>query len=186
MESHIDEATLVVSRRVKPGREREYADWLQRVTKVAKGFPGFLGATNLVPNDGDCDVRYVIWRFESEATLESWKSSPERLKLIGEVEEYASQHFAEATGMETWFAVPGLGGIAAPPKWKMALATILGAYFVSFCAHLLLEPSLDSWPLFASTFLYIVILVTLLTYLVMPYLSRLLRRWLYPMSRLGG
>ena len=180
METAKDEATLVVSRRIRPGREKEYEDWLGRITSTAKDFPGFKGATTLFPKEGDTGISYVIWRFENQETLENWKDSPQRLKLLGEVEDYASQHFAEATGMETWFALPGVGAIVAPPKWKMALVTILGAYIISYLAHLILNPYLDSWPLYANTFLYIVILVFLLTYFVMPCLSRSLKHWLYP------
>jgi hypothetical protein len=178
--SHEDDATLVVSRRIKPGREKEYEDWLRRITATAKGFPGFVGLTTLAPDDPESNVRYMVWRFENRDTLERWKNSPERLKFVEEVDGYASHYFAEATGMETWFALPGMGAVIAPPKWKMASATILGAYVISFLAHLLLNPFLDPWPLFASTLVYIVILVGLLTYFVMPNLSRLLRHWLYP------
>lgn len=180
MESHTDEATFVVSRRIKPGHEREYEDWLRRITTVAKGFPGFKGATTLVPNEGDPHVRYNIWRFENKATLDAWKNSQSRLKLIEEVENYASQYYAEATGMETWFTLPNVGAIVAPPKWKMALVTIFGAYTVNFIDNLIFGAYFNPFPLWANSFLYIVVLVTLLTYLVMPYMSRLLRGWLYP------
>jgi uncharacterized protein len=182
LETQTDEATLVVSRRIKPGHEKEYEDWLVRVTSAAKGFPGFKGATTLLSRDGDPNVRYVIWRFESKATLESWKNSPLRLRLIEEVEDYASQQFAEATGMETWFALPDVGAVVAPPKWKMALVTVLGAYVINFFAHLAFSSYVDPWPWFANTFVYIVVLVLVLTYLMMPYLSRLLRNWLYGAS----
>jgi len=178
--SHSDEATLVVSRRIRPGKEKDYEEWVKRITEAARSFPGFIGATTLVPEGPEPTIRYVVWRFEDKATLENWKDSPTRKKLIEEVERYATNHFSEATGLETWFALPNMSAITPPPKWKMALTTILGAFVVSFLAHLLLNPYLGPWPLFASTLVYICILVVLLTYLVMPNLSQLLRKWLYP------
>ena len=147
---------------------------------MAKGFPGFKGATTLVPNEGDPYVRYNIWRFRDHATLDAWRNSPERVKLIEEVGNYASQYYAEATGLETWFSLPNVGAIVAPPKWKMALVTILGAYIINFLEHLLFNQYFDPLPLLEGSFFYIIILVALLTYLVMPATSRLLRTWLYP------
>jgi len=180
MASHPDEATLVVSRRIKPGREKEYEEWVHRIIAVAMDFPGFVGVTTLAPEGAKSNVRYLVWRFEDKTSLENWKNSPLRIKLVDEVKNYATHQFAEATGMETWFALPKMESVVPPPKWKMALVTILGAYVISFLAHLLLNQYIDSWPLFANTLLFICILVLLLTYLVMPYLSRLLRTWLYP------
>ena len=147
---------------------------------MAKKFPGFKGATTLVPNEGDPNVRYNIWRFQDQATLDAWRNSPERVKLIEEVGNYASQYFAEATGLETWFSLPNVGAIIAPPKWKMALVTIFGAYLVNLLEQLTFGHYFDPFPLWENSFLYIIILVTLLTYMVMPYMSRLLRGWLYP------
>ena len=180
MENHTDEATLVVSRRIRQGREREYEDWLRRITAMAKRFPGFRGATTLVPNEGDPNVRYNVWRFDGKETLDVWKNSPGRIKLVEEVEDYASQYFAEATGMETWFSLPNMGAVIAPPKWKMALVTIFGAYFVNLLEQLTLGPFFNPIPPWQNSLLYIIVLVAALTYVVMPCMSRLLRRWLYP------
>jgi len=118
LETNSEEATLVVRRKIKPGREREYEDWLERITQRARGFPGFKGATTLFPREGDSNISYVISRFASQRTLENWKNSQERLKLIDEVEDYASQHFAETTAMETWFALPGGGGLRCPSQME--------------------------------------------------------------------
>jgi hypothetical protein len=180
LESQAGEATLVVSRRIKPGHEREYEDWLRRITAMAKGFPGFKGATTLVPNEGDPNVRYNVWRFQDQASLDAWRNSPERVKLIEEVGNYASQYYAEATGLETWFSLPDVGAIVAPPKWKMALVTIFGAYVVNLIEQLILGRYLNPFPLWENSLLYITILIALLTYLLMPSMSRLLRSWLYP------
>ena len=147
---------------------------------MAKEFPGFKGATTLVPNEGDPNVRYNVWRFHDQATLDAWRNSPERVKLIEEVGNYASQYYAEATGLETWFSLPNVGAIVAPPKWKMAIATIFGAYVVNFLEHLVFSQYFDPLPLLEGSLLYIIILVALLTYVVMPSMSRLLRTWLYP------
>jgi uncharacterized protein len=39
------EVTIVISRKVKPGYEKEYDDWLRRYLMVEKTVPGYVGAT---------------------------------------------------------------------------------------------------------------------------------------------
>ncbi|MHB1867867.1 MAG: hypothetical protein ACYCPP_02880 [Nitrososphaerales archaeon] len=56
-----------MSRRIKPGREKEYADWLRRVIESANKFPGYRGVTALTPQGYNSDVRYTIWRFDRRA-----------------------------------------------------------------------------------------------------------------------
>jgi len=183
MSAHSDEATLVVSRRIKPGREKEYSDWLRRVIESANKFLGYRGVTTLAPQGFDSDVRYLIWRFDNSENLENWEKSDIRNRFVEEVKNYAEQHYEKASGMETWFSLPDMHKVVAPPKWKMFFVTLFAAYLVGVISRFLLTPLLGSWPLPLSTLLYSGILVGVLTYFAMPRLSRLLRRWLYPVQR---
>ncbi len=175
-----DEGVLVVSRRIKPGREKEYAEWLQRIIGAASGFPGYRGVTTIAPAGPESDVRYLVWRFDSAKSLEAWESSETRNRLTDEVRSYSDQHYEKSSGMETWFSLPDVHRVVAPPRWKMFLATLLAVYPVSLAARYLLTPFLATWPLYATTAIYSSILVGVLTYFAMPKLSWLLRRWLYP------
>ena len=176
------EAMIVVSRRMKPGREKEYSDWLHRVIESANKFSGYRGVTTLAPEGFDSDVRYVIWRFDSEQNLERWERSGERAAFLEEVKSYSEQFYEKASGMETWFKLPDMHRVVAPPKSKMFLTTLLAVVIVSYGAHFVLNPFVGSWPLAVNTLVYSVILVATLTYFAMPQLSRLLRRWLYAVS----
>ncbi|HXP48320.1 MAG TPA: hypothetical protein VN922_00105, partial [Bacteroidia bacterium] len=90
-------------------------------------------------------------------------------------------YYGRATGLETWFTLPDLKTIVAPPKWKMAIASFIGAYCISSLVTLLLSlnPYIRQSPYLFNTIMT-TILVVGLTYFAMPILSRLLRRWLYP------
>jgi antibiotic biosynthesis monooxygenase (ABM) superfamily enzyme len=175
-------ATLVVSRRIKPGKEEAYEDWLRRVIKAARAFPGYMGVTTLSPEGVESNLRYLIWRYDSTATLDAWESSDVRNSLVKEVANYATQQYEKATGMETWFSLSGMR-VQPPPKWKMFTVTLLAAYTVSLISRLLLGPYLGDWPLFASNLIFTVILVATLTYFAMPRLGSLFRKWLYPEQR---
>jgi uncharacterized protein len=182
MPGSADGATLVVIRRIKPGQGEAYDDWLRRAIQAARGFPGYMGVTTLSPEGVDSNLRYLIWRFDSTATLDAWERSDVRNSLVKEVETYATQHYEKATGMETWFSLSGTK-VQPPPKWKMFIVTVLAAYAVSLISRLLLGPCVGDWPLFDSNLIFTIILVATLTYVVMPRLSSLLRKWLYPEQR---
>jgi antibiotic biosynthesis monooxygenase (ABM) superfamily enzyme len=86
------------------------------------------------------------------------------------------------SGLETWFTLPGVPMPAKPPaNWKMAIVTwvallplviALAYIFAPFRLPFLVEVSLST-----------AIPVSLLTWVVMPALTRLLYRWLYPETR---
>ncbi|GHE58301.1 hypothetical protein [Streptomyces capitiformicae] len=62
----------------------------------------------------------------------------------------------------------------------MALTTFLGAYPCTLLIQWLVTPHTGTWPLPLKAAAFPLVLLPTLTYLVMPRLSRLLRRWLYP------
>jgi antibiotic biosynthesis monooxygenase (ABM) superfamily enzyme len=176
------EATMIINRRIKPGREEDYADWVGRVLESMKNFPGYLGVSIVVP-EGDPNGRLVLNRFEDKISMENWKNSPELKKFLSELDDYAAQTYTEASGLETWFKPPDSRSIIPPPKWKMFLVTSAASSLISFVSRLILEPYTRTWPLLVTAPFYVVILVFFLTYFAMPNVSRLLRRWLYPTSR---
>ena len=104
MSSKREEVTTIVNRRIKKGHELEYANWFGRITETIKKAPGFRGITVLVPG-GDSDLRIVLFRFADIPTMEAWESSPERKELMSEVNEYATQVYDKAGGLETWFHI---------------------------------------------------------------------------------
>lgn len=62
----------------------------------------------------------------------------------------------------------------------MLLATFLGAYPLVVLLSAFVLPRVEGWPLLARAALLPVVVLSLMTYVVMPQLTRLLRRWLYP------
>ena len=85
----------------------------------------------------------------------------------------------ELTGLESWFTLPG-APLHALPKWKMAFATFLGVFPVAMILNLTLGSVIGSWHFVLRNALFNVCVVALLTWIVMPVLTRLLHRWLHP------
>ena len=67
---------------------------------------------------------------------------------------------------------------AAPPRYKMALITWIGAYTAITAILYELGPAMATWPLPLKTLLISVLMVVTLTWVVIPTLTRIFRAWL--------
>jgi antibiotic biosynthesis monooxygenase (ABM) superfamily enzyme len=67
---------------------------------------------------------------------------------------------------------------AAPPRYKLALLSWAGAYAVITLILAVLGPVMAPWPLPLRTLLLSVLMVVVMTWLVMPTLTRFARGWL--------
>jgi antibiotic biosynthesis monooxygenase (ABM) superfamily enzyme len=173
------EVTVVVSRKIKHGCEKDYDEWLRRRLILGRKTPGYVGTTTIMHDATDSAVRHIIYRFSDKASLDAWENSEQFRKLIEEVNDYSTPYLQKATGLETWFTLPDLKAIVAPPKRKMATVAFIGAYCISSLAQYILSFFLEHRPLLFNLFMNIILIIGL-TYLAMPLLSRFLRRWLYP------
>jgi antibiotic biosynthesis monooxygenase (ABM) superfamily enzyme len=174
------EVTVVVNRKIKPGCEKDYDDWLRRFLMLGRKVPGYLGTTTIMEGSTDsAAIRHIIHRFRDKTSLDAWENSEELHKLIEEVNNYSTPYLQKATGMETWFTLPDSKAIVAPPKWKMAIVAFIGAYCISSLAQYILSFFLGQNPLLFNLFMNIILVIGL-TYLAMPLLSIFMRRWLYP------
>jgi antibiotic biosynthesis monooxygenase (ABM) superfamily enzyme len=171
--------TVVVTREVLPGRERDYEEWTHRIIYDAVPF-GSLGAAVITPEGRTSGRRITVHRFANEEALKAWEESEERKALLKEAEQFSVPHYQRATGLETWFALPDERAIVPPPRWKMLLASFVGAYPLVVLLSAFVLPRVEGWPLLARAALLPVVVLSLMTYVVMPQLTRLLRHWLYP------
>jgi antibiotic biosynthesis monooxygenase (ABM) superfamily enzyme len=121
------EVTIVVSRKIKHGYEKEYDDWLRLVLALERKFHGYLGTIIIMDGGADSAVRHIIFKYNNKTSLDMWENSGERNKLIEEGNNYSTPYLQKATGLETWFTLPNTKAIVAPPKWKMAIVAFIGA-----------------------------------------------------------
>ena len=109
MSAYDREVTTVITRRIKPGRELEYANWFGRASEAIKKSPGYRGMTVILPDPRDPGARIILYRFADAASLGHWERSPAKEELASEVNEYAAQVYDRAGEMETWFSLPNDG-----------------------------------------------------------------------------
>jgi antibiotic biosynthesis monooxygenase (ABM) superfamily enzyme len=78
----------------------------------------------------------------------------------------------------TWHVDPAHS--RTPPRHKMALLTWPGAWALITLILWVLGPAMDTWPLPLRTLVISVLMVVGLTWLVIPYLTRIFASWLAP------
>lgn len=173
--------TVSISRRVKPGAEAQYETWLHGIIEAASDFPGHMGVNILRPS-GKTDGRYVlIYRFDSWAHCEAWERSDTRKhwtdQLAAIVEGQAETR--RVTGLEAWFDLPEVPAAKHAPQWKMAITLVVVVFFIVYPLQLAVLPLTTAWPHWLRTLLIAVIQVLLMTYLVMPRVTRAIKGWLF-------
>jgi len=172
--------TVVVSRNVFPGRERDYDEWVRRLVAEATKAPGNIGATMLIPAPGRRGLYHVVLRFTDQKSVTAWENSEIREQLSREADAFSRMSRQEATGLETWFSIPECPELAPPPQWKMFVVTFIAAYVLTMIIVPLENHFLEAWPFPVLNILTCVLLVGIMTYAVMPWFSRVVfRRWLY-------
>ena len=177
-----DPVTVLYSRRVKPGREADFEAWARGIVAAARQFPGHLGASVL---DAPGSREYhILFTFADRRSLRAWLDSDERrrwLVRVGELLE-ADRGLQQLTGLETWFKLPGsnVPTMKPPPRWKMWLVSLVAVYPLVLAFQVLVVPRMARLPLPLRALVFPLVLLTLMTFVVMPMVTRALRRWLGP------
>ena len=124
--NNVDETvTVVVTRKVKRGRESQYEDWLRRLLNESKSLKGYIGATIQKPPPGLTEYT-SIFRFDTVDNLRKFEESEMRSRYLREVVDYveADAAWKKYTGLEFWFSPPKGAVVPQPSRLRMALVTI--------------------------------------------------------------
>ena len=166
---------VVLERRVKPGAQAPFETWVRDLLESAMGQPGHQGSSVLTTAGGEY---FILLRFASQPELEGWQRSAPVAMLLRQGEDLAQSADQPLVrhGLETWFTLPGRPMLPAPPRWKMAVVTWLALLPQVLLLGFLLPMGL---PVVARAAVSTAIPVALLTWVVMPRLTRWLAPWLY-------
>ena len=104
----------------------------------------------------------------------------ERAEWLAKVEPLTvSSNVETVTGLEFWFTLPGHAAVKPPPPWKMALVTVLGLFPLVLWLVPLLGQAFSSLPGPLATLATVGVMVSLMTWGIMPMLIRIFRPWLF-------
>ena len=174
--------TVMITRRVHPGRVAEFEQLMTGMRRDAAQFPGHLGGFLIGPEVPGLGCYRMLFAFDTETHLQAWTQSPQRQTWLARIAEltYGDSAMRVLSGLEGWFALPAAQTKSPPPRWKMALVTWLGI----FPLVLVLSNTVGRLIAPTSPVLGVMVVTALVTvamsWLVMPFLARLFARWLYP------
>jgi len=182
---HEAPVTVVVSRRVKPGCEAAYEEWIHGVTQAAGRFEGHRGMNVFRPSDADHPDYVLVFQFARQADLDRWVQSDERKAWLEKMQPLVQGpgKMDVLTGLENWFTLPTNPHAPPPPpppRHKMAVVTWLAIFPVINVVSAALTPVLSPLPVLLRSALMSALMVVLMTYVVMPRMTRLFARWLFP------
>jgi uncharacterized protein len=174
--------TVVVTRKVKRGREADYERWLESLIKEASALPGYLGTNIHRPATSSPGEYTSIFRFDSLENLRRFEDSDFRRRALAEVGDFveADAVWRKLTGLEFWFTPPAGMVVPQPSRFRMALVMIAVVYGLVFSIGKLVGLVLEAAPLPLRLLVTITIEVFFMTYWLMPRLTRWLARWIYP------
>lgn len=174
--------TVVVTRRVKPGKEKEYEAWLSKLIENARSLAGFLGTTIQRPPPTGPREYTSVFRFDSVEHLRAFEESDLRRQAMLEVADYveADAIWKKLTGFEVWFSAPPGTVVPQPSRFRMALVMICVVYGLVLSLGAVVGAVLSSAPMPLRLLVTITLEVFFMTYFLMPRLTRLLAWFIYP------
>ena len=180
--------TVVVRRRVKPGREEDYERWLHELIDRASSLPGYLGAQVQPPPPSGPREYTSVFRFATLEQLRAFEGSRLRRRALARVADIveADAIWDELTGLEVWFAAPPGTVAPQPSRWRMAVLLTLVVYGLVLSIGRVVALVLASAPSSLRLLVTIALEVALMTWVLMPWLTRKLARVLFPSPPADG
>jgi antibiotic biosynthesis monooxygenase (ABM) superfamily enzyme len=177
--------TVSIRRRVAPDRFDEATSWVQTGMDLANEYPGFLGSGWVRAHAGSAHW-HMLYKFADAASLEAWETSIARTSWLHEGEGLVLEsHVERRTGIEGWFddsqANAGPSAPFQPPRWKQAVAIGVGFFPLNVIFSYLVtgvDPHWNDIPTVLRILLTTLVMAPMMTYVVMPFVTRRLRPWL--------
>ncbi|ANA40439.1 antibiotic biosynthesis monooxygenase [Geobacter anodireducens] len=177
-------ATVVITHRLREGRQEEYERWLEEISPLSKASPGHLDWHIVRPIPGLSETYTIVIRFDTETHLREWMESSTRARLIEKVRPLLAtdDDFFISSGLDFWFTPAG-AKVKVPVRWKQCLLTWSAIYPLALGMPLVVTPILQYLGVadnhLLATLAVTGIVVFLMVYVVMPRYTRLVQRWLF-------
>ncbi len=174
--------SVVVFDRVKPGHRTAFEDWQDRVISEIRRVNGFVGVSSK-RHEGVQNEYFTLFQFDSNQNLQHWLNSDTLKRYLREVGQYteSAPKVSLHQGLDIFFHKRG-STVRQPPFHKKVFLGIIAVYPLIIIVGKLfhwLVPGFGKLPFELGLFFEVIIISTLMTYPVMPGLTKWLRPWLY-------
>lgn len=169
--------TAVMSQRILPADLVGFQKAEAEIGAAMAQFPGFLSLEHSPPVAGVQDDYVVSFTFANREDLDRWLESESRREVLRLVEPFIE-------GERTLSVIGGFGGwfVAekeqAPKRWKQATAVLLALYPTTLSLSFLQRELFPDVPWVPALFVSNVLGIIVLTWVLMPRLTKVLATWL--------
>jgi antibiotic biosynthesis monooxygenase (ABM) superfamily enzyme len=184
--------TVIVTRIAKRDKIREFEEWMDSIIHEAMKFEGHMGVNVIRPSDLSNPEYVIIFRFNTFENLAKWENSEVRREWLAKSKEVAEGEpvIEKQTGLEFWFTPRSRTGRSVngdkaptpiappPPRYKMAIVITAVIFILVSILLPQIRQLTTGLHIHLSTFIGVVIMVLLMTYVIMPSVTRLLGPWL--------
>jgi antibiotic biosynthesis monooxygenase (ABM) superfamily enzyme len=182
MESDDAPVTVDVILSVKPSCEEEFERILTKMIAAAEMFEGHLGVNVFRPSDISNLQYRIVFKFDRLSNFRQWEGSEIRKGYLAQINRLIIDkgQFQILTGLETWFTLSTNKAIVPPPRYKMFILTWMTIFVLVNLMNQLVIPYLSFLPSILATLLVSGLMVLAMTYVIMPRITKLFAKWLYP------
>lgn len=174
-------ATLMVSNLVQPDKIPAFEQWLKNLHQLMRQQPEFISVDIIRHLQREKPEYISLIKFRTAEALESWNRSPELTQELEALKPLVIRKSLrkEAIGLEQWFDSANVIGNRVPPYWKRLVLSVSAVFPLLYLIQTLLPPQITELPKPVAMLIGVIILSSVLTWPVMPYLSKWLKPWLY-------
>jgi antibiotic biosynthesis monooxygenase (ABM) superfamily enzyme len=171
-----DSVTLISAVRLRRGAEEAHRRLHENAVAAARALGGVLRHQLIPAVAGAQPETVALLTFHTREDLDRWMRSAQRRDILRAMSALTENERTVNVvgGYAGWFSPPG----AAPKQWKQAIAVVFGLIPVSLIVTAVRQSIAPDIPLWALVPLNAVANVTILTWVVMPLITRALRSWL--------
>ncbi len=171
--------SFIIEQDIPPEKTDDFLKWQAEIIEASRQFKGFLRTENFPPSSNTRPKWYTVIHFDTPENLTQWLDSEVRHQFIRTRPDKLGfyRFYSYKTGFEAW-----LSKQKNLPKWKQGLSVLFGLYPTVMLESILFShwPITESWSFATIILLNNLISCLILTWLVMPLVTRLFQFWLKP------
>lgn len=170
--------TILVQRSVRRDEEQKFLETLQARLGEFSQISGTQGSHVFRRELGDEVEFSILQSFSNETAHQAWRKSPGFERWLRDVapETPAPGHLRRYSGLEALFVSAKTPGV--PPRWKMALLMLVAVFPFSLAISVWCAPMLAGMSPMIGSFLTSIVMVVLMTYIIVPFLTWIFAGWL--------